>query len=121
MKSYDVFSRYGTKYRAVLIDDNTIHFYANGSSYVRAGAKEGNDIDKLGFFDPEGGPFIALFETPAFCIHNKLPNREIIEIIAAKDHYVIKLQEAKSSKKPVKRKTKINTQKILKSKKHIRN
>lgn len=118
MKTFDVRSRYGAKYRAVLVDNNTIHFYADGANYVRAGASD-NDAFNIGFIDPEGGPFIALFETPAFCLHKDLPDREITEITFDDDHYVIKLQEVKEEIKPVKRKTKIKEQKILKKNRHI--
>lgn len=121
MKTFDVRSRYGAKYRAVLVDDNTIHFYTDGANYVRAGGTEQNDLGTIGFIDPEGGPFIALFETPAFCLHRDLPDREITEITFSEGHYVIKLQEAKEVKNQVKRKTKIKEQKILKKNKHVRN
>lgn len=120
MKSFDVYSRYGTKYKAILVDENTIHFFADNANYVSHGGSATNPY-LLGYIDPEGGPFIALFETPAHCIHKDLPDREIIDISIDDGHYVIKLQEAKEEKKPIKRKTKVKEQKILKKSKHIRN
>ena len=93
MKTFEVLSRYGTKYKAVLVDENTIHFFANEASYVSAGATEDNNPHAFGFIDPEGGPFIALFETPSFCIHKDLPNREIVEITFDTDHYVSSLKK----------------------------
>lgn len=127
MKNFEVLSRYGTKYKAVLVDENTIHFFANEANYVSAGAAEDNDPNAFGFIDPEGGPFIALFETPSFCIHKDLPNREIVEITFDTDHYVIKLEEekkkkaAKAPKSQIKRKPKMGSTKLLKPGKVIRN
>lgn len=126
MKTFEIRSRYGAKYKAVLVDDNTINFFTEGALYVRAGSAENNDPSSLGFIDPDGGPFIALFETPAFCMHKDLPDREIVSILFDKDHYVITLAEEKKKSKKVpknttKRKTKIREQKILISKRHIRN
>ena len=116
MKSFDVYSRYGTKYKAELVDDNTINFYPDKAHYVRTG---GDDF--INYIDPEGGPFIALFETPASCLNKNLPEREIIEISIVNGHYVLKLQEAKEKNKSPKRKTRIKEQKILKHTKYIRN
>lgn len=126
MKTFEVRSRYGTKYRAVLVDDNTIHFFTDGANYVRAGSAEQGDLSTIGFIDPEGGPFIALFETPAFCLHRDLPDREITEIVFDKDHYVIKLGEEKKKVKKTKksasiRKPKIGSTKLLKPSKSVRN
>ena len=126
MKTFEVLSRYGTKYKAVLVDENTIHFFANEASYVSAGATEDNNPHAFGFIDPEGGPFIALFETPSFCIHKDLPDREIVEITFDGDHYVIKLEEKKKKAKKViknvtKRKPKMGATKLLKPSKSVRN
>lgn len=116
MKSFDVYSRYNIKYKAVLVDENTINFYPDKALYVRCG---GDDV--INYIDPEGGPFIALFETPASCLHKGLPEREIIDISIVNNHYVLKLQEAKEKNKQPKRKAKIKEQKILKHTKFIRN
>lgn len=110
MKSYEVRSRYGIAYKADLVDKNTIHLYVDGANYVSTGGT----ADKIDFIDPEGGPFIGLFETASFCIHRDLPKREIIEISynEEKKCYVIKL-EAKAKKNT---KVKITETKTLRSK-----
>lgn len=121
MKNFDVYSRYGTKYKAVLVDENTIHFHVNNSTYIRQGAMSSDSL-RLGFIDPEGGPFISLFETPAFCLHKDLPEREIIDISFDKNHYVLKLEGIRPDiKNKRSSKTKIKPQTILKHKKLIRN
>lgn len=123
MKSFDVYSRYGTKYKAVLVDDNTINFYPTKSRYVRAGNSSNvEDIfNSINYIDPEGGPFIGLYESPALCLHKDLPDREIILIRHTDDHYVLTLKEAKEKDTRPKRKPKIKEQKILKHTMHIRN
>jgi len=118
MKSFDIYSRYGTKYTADLIDENTIHFFPTGASYMRGEEKGSGEMN---FIDPEGGPFIALWELASDVLHEDLPSREIVEIKLEKSYYIIKLQPSKKDTKPTKRKTKIKEQKILTHKKHIRN
>jgi hypothetical protein len=58
-------NRYGVEYSYVKYDDNLYRFNMDeeGMKYMRVGGKEGQDgIDRtdLGFFDPSGGPFVAV-------------------------------------------------------------
>lgn len=58
-------NRYGVEYSYVKYDDNLYRFNMDeeGIKYMRVGGKEGQDgIDRtdLGFFDPSGGPFVAV-------------------------------------------------------------
>jgi len=58
-------NRYGVEYSYVKYDDNLYRFNMDeeGMKYMRVGGKEGQDgIDRtdLGFFDPRGGPFVAV-------------------------------------------------------------
>jgi hypothetical protein len=58
-------NRYGVEYTFVKYDDNLYRFNMSeeGMKYSRYGGKEGQDgIDRtdLGFFDPSGGPFVAV-------------------------------------------------------------
>ena len=109
MKTYNVRSRYGTLYKADLVDKNTIHLHTDEANYVSVGGD-----DKISFIDPEGGPFIALFETASDCIHKDLPNKEIVEINYCEQNkcYVIKLDPTTKQK----RKVKVTETKTLKSK-----
>ena len=58
-------NRHGVEYTFVKYDDNLYRFNMSeeGMKYSRYGGKEGQDgIDRtdLGFFDPSGGPFVAV-------------------------------------------------------------
>ena len=58
-------NRYGVEYTFVKYDDNLYRFNMDEEhmKYMRFGGKEGQDgIDRtdLGFFDPSGGPFVAV-------------------------------------------------------------
>ena len=58
-------NRYGVEYTFVKYDDNLYRFNMDEEhiKYMRFGGKEDQDgIDRtdLGFFDPSGGPFVAL-------------------------------------------------------------
>jgi hypothetical protein len=58
-------NRYGVEYNYVKYDDNLYRFNMSeeGMNYMRIGGREYQDsIDKndLGFFDPSGGPFVAV-------------------------------------------------------------
>ena len=58
-------NRYGVEYTFVKYDDKLYRFNMSeeGMKYSRYGGKEGQDgIDRtdLGFFDPSGGPFVAI-------------------------------------------------------------
>jgi hypothetical protein len=58
-------NRYGVEYTFVKYDDKLYRFNMSeeGMKYSRYGGKEGQDgIDRtdLGFFDPSGGPFVAV-------------------------------------------------------------
>jgi len=118
MNKFDVISRYGDKYQAILIDENTIHFYINEKTMIRSGLSDDN---RISFVDPSGGPFIALWEYASDVLHPDLPAREITEIDYKDDHYVIKLQEKKKGvKEKVKRKPKMGRSSILKPGKSIR-
>jgi hypothetical protein len=115
MKTYDVYSRHGKKYKAFLVDENTINLDLNESSYLRVGGT-GNG-DDIGFIDPEGGPMITLFETASYCLHEDLPNREIIEIRYSPEAkmYTIKLSpSSKKNKSKSVKSTKIVNKKTLK-------
>ena len=113
MKTYTVRSRYGHKYQASLVNEDTIQLHFVGSSYVRCGFEDDNPNNNIGFVDPEGGPFISLFETAADVIHEDLPPREIIEISFNPDnqYYIIKLKPSPILKKKA-IKTKRNKRKI---------
>ena len=111
MKQFPIYTRYGSKHIAKLIDKDTIHFYCDkNTSYC---SEMNNELGDITSFDPEGGPFIALWETPQQAIHPDLPNKEIKEIQKGKGYYIISLKE--SNKKNVeKRKPKLKQQKLLK-------
>ena len=58
-------NRHGVEYTFVKYDDNLYRFNMDEEhmKYMRFGGKEGQDgIDRtdLGFFDPSGGPFVAV-------------------------------------------------------------
>jgi hypothetical protein len=58
-------NRHGVEYSYVKYDDNLYRFNMDEEhiKYMRFGGKEGQDgIDRtdLGFFDPSGGPFVAV-------------------------------------------------------------
>jgi hypothetical protein len=58
-------NRYGVEYSYVKYDDNLYRFNMDeeGMKYSRYGGKEdqeGIDPNGLGFFDPSGGPFVAV-------------------------------------------------------------
>ena len=58
-------NRYGVEYCFVKYDDNLYRFNMDeeGMNYMRMGGIEGQEgIDpyNLGFFDPSGGPFVAI-------------------------------------------------------------
>jgi hypothetical protein len=58
-------NRYGVEYCFVKYDDNLYRFNMDeeGMNYMRMGGKEGQDgidFNDLGFFDPSGGPFVAV-------------------------------------------------------------
>ena len=111
MKQFPVYTRYGAKHIAKLIDEDTIHFYCDkNTSYC---SEMNNELGILTSFDPEGGPFIALWETPQQAIHPDLPNREIKEIKKSKGYYIISLKES-NKKELIKRKPKVKQQNLLK-------
>lgn len=127
MKEFDVYSRYGQKYKVQLVDRNTIHFFAEGSNYVRTGLTSDSVVgaeEKVSFIDPEGGPFIGLFETPQFAFNNsKLPDREIIEIDFKDNYYILKLAPRKKKDTSLvkeKKDPRIKEQKLLKNRRHVR-
>jgi hypothetical protein len=92
-KEVEIWSRLDFPYTAKMIDDNTIHFDANKSSYFRCG----EDKNKLSFIDCEGGPFIALWEL-ASDIHNSFPKREIVKITLKKNNIIVLKLEKKKRK-----------------------
>jgi hypothetical protein len=58
-------NRYGVEYCFVKYDDNLYRFNMSeeGMNYMRMGGIEGQeelDHYNLGFFDPSGGPFVAI-------------------------------------------------------------
>jgi hypothetical protein len=58
-------NRYGVEYTFVKYDDKLYRFNMSeeGMKYSRYGGKEGQegiDPNDLGFFDPSGGPFVAI-------------------------------------------------------------
>lgn len=58
-------NRYGDEYSYVKYDDNLYRFNMDeeGMKYMRYGGKEGQeeiDMNDIGFFDPSGGPFVAV-------------------------------------------------------------
>jgi hypothetical protein len=58
-------NRYGVEYTFVKYDDNLYRFNMDEehTKYMRFGGKEdqeGIDPNDLGFFDPSGGPFVAI-------------------------------------------------------------
>ena len=58
-------NRHGVEYTFVKYDDNLYRFNMSeeGMKYMRVGGKEGQesiDMTDLGFFDPSGGPFVAI-------------------------------------------------------------
>ena len=58
-------NRYGVEYSYVKYDDNLYRFNMaeEEMNYMRMGGREGQeeiDMNDLGFFDPSGGPFVAL-------------------------------------------------------------
>jgi hypothetical protein len=58
-------NRYGVEYSYVKYNDNLYRFNMDeeGMKYSRYGGKEdqeGIDTNDLGFFDPSGGPFVAV-------------------------------------------------------------
>ena len=58
-------NRYGVEYSYVKYDDTLYRFNMSeeGMKYMRYGGKEyeeGIDYNDLGFFDPSGGPYVAL-------------------------------------------------------------
>lgn len=58
-------NRYGVEYCFVQYDDNLYRFNMDeeGMKYMRMGGREGQeqiDMNDLGFFDPSGGPFVAI-------------------------------------------------------------
>ena len=58
-------NRYGVEYSYVKYDDNLYRFNMDEEhiKYMRFGGKEdqdGIDMTDLGFFDPSGGPFVAV-------------------------------------------------------------
>jgi len=111
MKQYSVYTRYGGKHIAKLINEDTIHFYCDkNTTYCSV---MNNESGGIAAFDPEGGPFIALWETPQQAIHPELPNREIKEIRIGKGYYILSLKEG-NKEEPIKRKPKVKQQKLLK-------
>jgi len=61
MKTIEIRSRYGEKRSFVPVDEMTYRFEGD-VKYCRFGGKEnqtGINNDDLGFFDPDGGPFIS--------------------------------------------------------------
>ena len=61
MKTIEIVSRYGEKRSFVPVDEKTYRFEGN-MHFCRMGGKANQqDIDSndLGFFDPDGGPFIS--------------------------------------------------------------
>lgn len=70
-------NRYGDEYSFELIGENTYKFVGN-PKFARYGGKdyaESIDMNDLGFFDPEGGPFIS----EGFKIDKKPVKRIFIE------------------------------------------
>ena len=58
-------NRYGKEYSFERVDDNTYKFIMaeEDAMYMRVGGREGQDqidMNDLGYFDPEGGPFIGI-------------------------------------------------------------
>lgn len=115
MKKYTIYNRYGYKHVAKLVNEDTIHFYCDKKSQYCSIMQDTSSLaqdnlnkkgSKITGFDPEGGPFIAVWETAQHAIHSELPNREIIKIIEGKGYYIISLRHYK---KPI-----IRQQKILK-------
>lgn len=62
MQTIEVKSRYGEKRSFVPVDEKTYRFDCDSMHFCRMGGKDNQpDIDPndLGFFDPDGGPFIS--------------------------------------------------------------
>lgn len=58
-------NRNGKEYSFERVDDNTYKFIMaeEDAMYMRVGGREGQDqidMNDLGYFDPEGGPFISI-------------------------------------------------------------
>ena len=58
-------NRYGVEYTFVKYDDNLYRFNMaeEEMNYMRMGGREGQeqiDMNDLGFFDPAGGPYVAV-------------------------------------------------------------
>ena len=58
-------NRSGVEYNFVKVGESRYHFEMDkkGMEYMRLGGREGQDVldmSDLGFFDPPGGPFIAI-------------------------------------------------------------
>ena len=58
-------NRDGKEYSLERVDDNTYKFIMaeEDTMYMRVGGREGQDqidMNDLGYFDPEGGPFISI-------------------------------------------------------------
>jgi hypothetical protein len=58
-------NRYGVEYTFVKYDDNLYRFNMaeEEMNYMRMGGREGQeeiDMNDLGFFDPSGGPYVAI-------------------------------------------------------------
>ena len=56
-------NRNGVEYNFVKVGENRYRFEMEEMQYMRMGGREGQDVldmSDLGFFDPPGGPFIAI-------------------------------------------------------------
>jgi hypothetical protein len=71
-----------------LKDNNTVHFKIQMLFRV-VSINENNEIAMVIL---ETGNYIALHETAAFCIHPRLPNREIKSIKRKYNNFIIKLK-----------------------------
>ena len=93
----ELINRNGHKHKVCLVDENTIHFYVNKKcKYVRYSGNE----NTLHYFDPEGGPFVALYETASYCLSESFPDREIILIDNSNKKYLtLKLKPEKEKRK----------------------
>ena len=79
MKTYK--NRYGDEYWFVEMKPNQYLFHMSGDSmkYCRFGGREMQervDMNDLGFFDPSGGPFIAIGEKLPFGTVNRIQSVE---------------------------------------------
>lgn len=79
-------NRHGEIYHFELVEPN-VYKYVGNTSYCRMGALEGQDgidYNNLGFFDPSGGPFVA--------VGDMLNGQQIVKIASTQDGIYITVQ-----------------------------